>query len=77
MKKFQIGLIIRVLILTASVFLLAYIYFNNHLAATELIISALIILQLYLLMEVGGDYYDFSNNSPQYDDMTLIAVKRQ
>jgi len=80
MKKFQIGLIIRVLILTASVFLLAYIYFNNHLAATEVIISVLIIVQVYLLTRyVNTTNYELTKffNSVKHSDFNRIIMPKE
>ena len=80
MKKFQIGLIIRVLVLTATIFLLAYIYFNNHLAATELIISALIIIQVYLLMRyVNTTNYELTKffNSVKHSDFSRVIMPKE
>ena len=80
MKKFQIGLIIRVLVLTATIFLLAYIYFNNHLAATELIISALIIIQVYLLIRyVNTTNYELTKffNSVKHSDFSRVIMPKE
>ncbi len=80
MKKFQIGLIIRVLVLTATIFLLAYIYFNNHLAATELIISALIIIQVYLLTRyVNVTNYELTKffNSVKHSDFSRVIMPKE
>jgi serine phosphatase RsbU (regulator of sigma subunit)/PAS domain-containing protein len=80
MKKFQIGLIIRVLVLTATIFLLAYIYFNDHLAATELIISALIIIQVYLLIRyVNTTNYELTKffNSVKHSDFNRIIMPKE
>ncbi len=80
MKKFQIGLIIRVLVLTATIFLLAYIYFNDHLAATELIISALIIIQVYLLIRyVNTTNYELTKffNSVKHSDFSRVIMPKE
>ena len=80
MKKFQIGLIIRVLILTVSVFLLGYIYFNNHLVATEFIISLLIILQVYLLIKyVNTTNYELAKffNSVKHSDFNRVIMPKE
>ena len=80
MKKFQIGLIIRVLILTATIFLLAYIYFNNHLAATELILSAFIIIQVYLLIRyVNTTNYELTKffNSVKHSDFSRVIMPKE
>jgi serine phosphatase RsbU (regulator of sigma subunit) len=80
MKKFQIGLIIRVLVLTATIFLLAYIYLNNHLAATEFIISALIIIQVYLLIRyVNTTNHELTKffNSVKHSDFNTIVMPKE
>ena len=80
MKKFHIGLIIRVLVLTATIFLLAYIYFNDHLAATELIISALIIIQVYLLIRyVNTTNYELTKffNSVKHSDFSRVIMPKE
>ena len=80
MKKFQIGLIIRVLVLAATIFLMAYIYFNNHLAATELILSALIIIQVYLLIRyVNTTNYELTKffNSVKHSDFSRIIMPKE
>jgi serine phosphatase RsbU (regulator of sigma subunit) len=80
MKKFHIGLIIRVLVLTATIFLLAYIYFNNHLAATEIIISALIIIQVYLLTRyVNVTNYELTKffNSVKHSDFSRVIMPKE
>jgi serine phosphatase RsbU (regulator of sigma subunit)/PAS domain-containing protein len=80
MKKFQFGLIIRVLILTATIFLLAYIYFNSHLAATELILSALIIIQIFLLIRyVNTTNYELTKffNSVKHSDFSRIIMPKE
>lgn len=80
MKKFQVGLIIRVLILTVSVFLLAYLYFNYHLLATQLILSAIIILQVYhLIRYVNTTNYELVKffNSVKHSDFNTIIMPKE
>jgi len=80
MKKFHISLIIRVLILTASIFLLAYIYFNYNLLATLLIVSAIIILQVYLLIKyVNTTNYELAKffNSVKHSDFNRVIMPKE
>jgi len=80
MKKFHFSLIIRVLILTASIFLLAYIYFNYHLLATLFIVSAIIILQVYLLIRyVNTTNYELAKffNSVKHSDFNRVIMPKE
>ncbi|MGA7839027.1 MAG: ATP-binding protein [Ignavibacteriaceae bacterium] len=49
-KQFSLNIILRVLILCATVFLLFYLFFNSNLYATTFILFFLVILQIYLLI---------------------------
>ena len=77
MKNFQFGLIIRILVLTASIFLLSYLYFNTTLFTTEIIILVLIVLQIYLLIKyVNVTNYELSKffNSVKFSDFNRIIM---
>ncbi|RPI72422.1 MAG: hypothetical protein EHM47_08335, partial [Ignavibacteriales bacterium] len=79
MRKFHTILLIRIIILSASIFILAYIHYNINLVATELIFSAFIILQIYLLIRyVNTTNYElakFFNSVKQSDFNQLIMPK--
>ena len=80
MKNFQIVLIIRILILAASIFLLSYLYFNLTLPTTQVIILAFIILQVYLLIRhVNVTNYELSKffNSVKYSDFSRIIMPKK
>ena len=51
-KQFSLNIILRVLILCATVFLLFYLFFNSNLYATTFILFFLVILQIYLLINL-------------------------
>ncbi|MEJ2196042.1 MAG: PP2C family protein-serine/threonine phosphatase [Ignavibacteriaceae bacterium] len=77
MKNFQFGLIIRILVLTASIFLLSYLYFNTTLFTTEIIILVLSVLQIYLLIKyVNVTNYELSKffNSVKFSDFNRIIM---
>src|SRR3989304_7497390 len=50
-KQFSLNIILRVIILCATVFLLFFLAFNSGLYATITIISFIVILQIYLLIK--------------------------
>jgi len=80
MKNFQIVLIIRILILAASIFLLAYLYFDLTLPTTQVIILALIVLQVYLLIRhVNVTNYELSKffNSVKYSDFSRVIMPKK
>jgi len=80
MKNFQIVLIIRVLILAASIFLLAYLYFDLTLPTTQVIILALIVLQVYLLIRhVNVTNYELTKffNSVKYSDFSRVIMPKK
>ena len=80
MKNFQIVLIIRVLILAASIFLLSYLYFNLTLPTTQVIVLALIVLQVYLLIRhVNVTNYELSKffNSVKYSDFSRVIMPKR
>lgn len=80
MKNFQIVLIIRILILAASIFLLSYLYFNFTLPTTQVIILALIILQVYLLIRhVNITNHELSKffNSVKYSDFSRVIMPKK
>ncbi len=52
MKNFRLNLIFRILLLTFSVFLLFYVYFETILSVTPIIIIAAIIIQFYLIINL-------------------------
>lgn len=47
MKNFRVNLIVRVLILSLSIYLLTFFYFNSHLIVTSIVVLFLIIYQIY------------------------------
>ena len=80
MKNFQIVLIIRVLILAVSIFLLSYLYFNLALPTTQVIVLALIVLQVYLLIRhVNVTNYELSKffNSVKYSDFSRVIMPKK
>ena len=77
MKNFQFGLIIRILLLAGSIFLLSYFYFNFTLPVTQIIILAIIVLQVYLLIKyVNVTNYELSKffNSVKYSDFGRVIM---
>ena len=73
-------MIIRILILAASIFLLSYLYFNLTLPTTQVIILAFIILQVYLLIRhVNVTNYELSKffNSVKYSDFSRIIMPKK
>ncbi len=52
MRNFRLNLIFRILLLTFSVFLLFYVYFETLLSVTPIIIIVAIIIQIYLIIKV-------------------------
>jgi len=80
MKNFQLALIIRILVLAASIFLLSYFYFNLSLIATEGIILAIIILQVYLLIRhVNVTNRELAKffNSVKYSDFNQVIMPKK
>jgi len=77
MKNFQFGLIIRILLLAGSIFLLSYFYFNFTLPVTQIIILAIIVLQVYLLIKyVNVTNYELSKffNSVKFSDFNRVIM---
>jgi serine phosphatase RsbU (regulator of sigma subunit) len=52
MINFRLNLILRILLLTLSVFLLFYVYFNSSLSLTPIIILGAIVIQIYLIVRL-------------------------
>jgi nitrogen fixation/metabolism regulation signal transduction histidine kinase len=80
MKNFRINLIVRTLLLTASIFLFFYVYFNTGFLATLVILALLIIYQLFSLIR----YIDATNkelsrflHSIKYSDFLQTFVRQK
>jgi two-component system nitrogen regulation sensor histidine kinase NtrY len=80
MKNFRINLIVRTLLLTASIFLFFYVFFNTGLLATLVILAAAVIYQLFSLIR----YIDATNkelsrflHSIKYSDFLQTFVRQK
>jgi c-di-AMP phosphodiesterase-like protein len=80
MKRFQLLLVIRILFLSGSIFLFSYLYYNLTLIATEIIVAAAIILQVYLLIRfVNVTNYELAKffNSVKLSDFSQLIMPKQ